>query len=61
MNPDQDSKPEINKPSKQDGSILESENKKSELNACPRCGMVINSILWGNTNCPNCGLHFECC
>jgi hypothetical protein len=42
-------------------------NKKAQpelpgdLDACPRCGCFIGTIIWGQTNCPNCGLHFECC
>jgi hypothetical protein len=32
-----------------------------ELDACPRCGERIATIVWGQTNCPRCGLHFECC
>ncbi len=32
-----------------------------DLEFCPRCGVGMDEILWGNTNCPNCGLHFECC
>jgi hypothetical protein len=32
-----------------------------ELDACPRCGERIAAIVWGQTNCPRCGLHFECC
>jgi uncharacterized protein (UPF0212 family) len=32
-----------------------------DLDACPRCGQPIDEIIWGQTNCPNCGLHFECC
>ena len=28
---------------------------------CPRCGNVVNNVLWGHTNCSSCGLHFECC
>ncbi len=32
-----------------------------DLERCPRCGFEIENILWGKTNCPNCGLHFECC
>jgi hypothetical protein len=32
-----------------------------DLEACPRCGKFIGTIIWGQTNCPNCGLHFECC
>ncbi|HLE13563.1 MAG TPA: hypothetical protein VI776_02360 [Anaerolineales bacterium] len=33
----------------------------SDLDACPRCGEPIALIVWGQTNCPRCGLHFECC
>lgn len=33
----------------------------ADLEACPRCGRFIGTIIWGQTNCPNCGLHFECC
>jgi hypothetical protein len=32
-----------------------------DLERCPRCGLKIEKILWGKTDCPNCGLHFECC
>ncbi len=32
-----------------------------DLDACPRCGYSLRDIRWGQTNCPNCGLHFECC
>jgi hypothetical protein len=32
-----------------------------DLDACPRCGYRLEAILWGWTNCPECGLHFECC
>lgn len=32
-----------------------------DLERCPRCGFVVKEIRWGQTNCPNCGLHFECC
>jgi hypothetical protein len=32
-----------------------------DLEVCPRCGSFIGTIIWGQTNCPNCGLHFECC
>jgi hypothetical protein len=34
---------------------------RGDLQACPRCGIFIGTIIWGQTNCPNCGLHFECC
>jgi len=33
----------------------------SDLEACPRCGETVDMIVWGQTNCPRCGLHFECC
>lgn len=32
-----------------------------DLERCPRCGFRIATIRWGQTDCPNCGLHFECC
>ncbi len=32
-----------------------------DIDACPRCGSFVGTIIWGQTNCPNCGLHFECC
>jgi DNA-directed RNA polymerase subunit RPC12/RpoP len=32
-----------------------------DLKECPRCGQKIDDILWGQTNCPRCGFHFECC
>ena len=32
-----------------------------DLERCPRCGFVVEEIRWGQTDCPNCGLHFECC
>lgn len=32
-----------------------------DLERCPRCGYRVEEILWGSTDCPNCGLHFECC
>jgi uncharacterized protein (UPF0212 family) len=32
-----------------------------DLDACPRCGEPVETIIWGQTNCPRCGLHFECC
>jgi hypothetical protein len=32
-----------------------------DLDTCPRCGSFIGKIIWGHTNCPVCGLHFECC
>ena len=32
-----------------------------DLEACPRCGYPLPEIVWGQTNCPRCGLHFECC
>jgi hypothetical protein len=32
-----------------------------DLDTCPRCGSFVGLIIWGNTNCPLCGLHFECC
>jgi hypothetical protein len=38
-----------------------SDDPLRDLEACPRCGFLIQQILWGRTNCPNCGLHFECC
>lgn len=28
---------------------------------CPRCGTTVEQVLWGHTNCPACGLHWECC
>lgn len=28
---------------------------------CPRCGAIVEKVLWGHTNCPTCGLHWECC
>ncbi len=34
---------------------------KTDLEACPRCGEPVAEIIWGQTNCPRCGLHFECC
>jgi len=34
---------------------------KTDLDACPRCGEPVGVIIWGQTNCPRCGLHFECC
>jgi hypothetical protein len=36
-------------------------NPPRDLDACPRCGLEIDEIIWGKTNCPGCGLHFECC
>jgi uncharacterized protein (UPF0212 family) len=33
----------------------------NDLEECPRCWYVIENIIWGQTNCPNCHLHFECC
>jgi hypothetical protein len=35
--------------------------KFSSAETCPRCGTKIEEVIWGKTNCPNCGLHFECC
>jgi ribosomal protein S27AE len=32
-----------------------------DLERCPRCGELIADLIWGKTNCPRCGLHFECC
>ncbi len=32
-----------------------------DLQECPRCWLRIERIVWGRTNCPGCGLHFECC
>jgi hypothetical protein len=32
-----------------------------DLDTCPRCGSFVGKIIWGQTNCPKCGLHFECC
>jgi hypothetical protein len=32
-----------------------------DLDACPRCGEPVAIIIWGQSNCPTCGLHFECC
>jgi hypothetical protein len=32
-----------------------------DLDTCPRCGSFVGKIIWGHTNCPSCGLHFECC
>jgi hypothetical protein len=39
----------------------ETETTPGDLDFCPRCGQKIEEIIWGNTNCPRCGLHFECC
>ncbi len=36
-------------------------NEPTDLDACPRCGEPIEDLVWGQTNCPRCGLHFECC
>jgi hypothetical protein len=33
----------------------------TDLDYCPRCGQKMEAIVWGQTNCPRCGLHFECC
>jgi uncharacterized protein (UPF0212 family) len=44
-------------PSQSDGP----DDAPLDLEACPRCGEKIDRIIWGQTNCPNCGLHFECC
>jgi diamine N-acetyltransferase len=33
----------------------------TDLHACPRCGETVGEIRWGQTDCPRCGLHFECC
>jgi len=37
------------------------ERLQNDLERCPRCGLPIENIMWGKTDCPNCGLHFECC
>jgi hypothetical protein len=29
-----------------------------DLDRCPRCGWQIGEILWGHTDCPNCGLRY---
>jgi hypothetical protein len=34
---------------------------ETDLDACPRFGEPVEAIIWGQTNCPRCGLHFECC
>lgn len=39
----------------------ETEAAPGDLDFCPRCGQKIAEIIWGSTNCPRCGLHFECC
>jgi hypothetical protein len=39
----------------------EEANLPQDLDFCPRCGEKIPEIIWGQTNCPRCGLHFECC
>jgi hypothetical protein len=40
---------------------LDTEDSNQDLEACPRCGQKIEKIIWGQTNCPRCGLHFEWC
>ncbi len=39
----------------------EQDDQSVDLDACPRCGEPIDDLVWGQTNCPRCGLHFECC
>jgi uncharacterized protein (UPF0212 family) len=46
---------------KNDEPILDRKDIGLDLEACPRCGEHLDQIVWGQTNCPNCGLHFECC
>lgn len=41
--------------------VGEKEDLPNDLEACPRCGERIHDLVWGQTNCPRCGLHFECC
>lgn len=45
----------------QPNDLSETENPPQDLDFCPRCGQKIEQIIWGKTNCPRCGLHFECC
>ena len=57
----------MNDPAPQDDRVEKNENDQTDappprdLVACPRCGSFIGTIIWGKTNCPKCGLHFECC
>jgi transposase len=57
----------MNCPAHQDDRVEKTKNDPIEatpprdLDVCPRCGYFIGTITWGKTNCPNCGLHFECC
>ena len=43
------------------GEKLPASPFEMDLDACPRCGEPVETIVWGQTNCPYCGLHFECC
>jgi hypothetical protein len=46
--------PDLDKPQ-------EADKPPDDLEACPRCGEPVEVIIWGQTNCSRCGLHFECC
>ena len=43
------------------GENTDLKQQLNDLDSCPRCGHLIDEIIWGQTNCDNCGLHFECC
>ena len=45
----------------QDQNEDQADRITSDLDFCLRCGQPIEEIIWGITNCPRCGLHFECC
>ena len=56
MNEPKTKNPKAEKPVQKEPAKLQ-----NDLERCPRCGLQIENIVWGRTDCPNCGLHFECC
>ena len=48
-------------PTASQGEDLPALPAKMDLDTCPRCDEPVEAIIWGQTNCPCCGLHFECC
>ena len=53
-------KPEIEEQVELDDNRLQTV-KAGDLEVCRRYGEPVESIIWGQTTCPRCGLHFECC
>jgi hypothetical protein len=55
------SKPGVDFPDEKEKDLANPGKVPVDLDACPRCGELLDTIRWGQTNCSRRGLHFECC